>query len=109
MCRTDDCKPFHLSTQTLVIITIVTISIFSIAFSILGLVGAIKEHLTITCIYALLSLINLIATIANAAKRPYYWAAPVFALLTLFVALLFLRDLYLIRRKKQNRFRNQNV
>ncbi|KAH7640320.1 uncharacterized protein LOC124496098 isoform X2 [Dermatophagoides farinae] len=86
-----------------VIITLLMISIFSISFSILGIIGAVRESFTFTLVFTILAVINFAATLANSIKRPYYIACAIWAILMVIAAVFLTRDLQICNRRKRNR------
>nr|XP_027193747.1 uncharacterized protein LOC113788491 [Dermatophagoides pteronyssinus] len=86
-----------------VIIILLMISIFSISFSILGIVGAVRESFTITFVFTILAIINFAATLGNSIKRPYYIPCAIWAMLMIISAVFLTRDLHLCNQRKRNR------
>ena len=79
------------------VITILSVVMF---FDVLGLVGSIKEHLCMTASFVALQgafcIIYLIQFLFNGFKL---WGTPTWTFLVAVVGLIFVRDLYLIRRE----------
>jgi len=81
-------------------------SIVSSAFSLFGIVSTIREDFKLSTIFAGMLVINTIMTLINAIKRPYYWAAPVWSILTLLMLAIMMRDFYTVERNAKNQYRN---
>ncbi|OTF82913.1 hypothetical protein BLA29_009996 [Euroglyphus maynei] len=86
-----------------VIIILLMISIFSISFSILGIIGAVRESFTFTLVFTILAIVNLSATLGNSIKRPYYIPCAIWAMLMAISAVFLTRDLHICNRRKRNR------
>ncbi len=67
--------------------------------------AVIREDFKLSCIFAGMLLLLFILTLINAIKRPYYWAAPVWILLTFLVLLIVMRDFHTVERAEKNQFR----
>ncbi|KAI2809863.1 hypothetical protein RDWZM_002991 [Blomia tropicalis] len=95
--------------KTIVIVTLVSLSIVSSAFSLFGIVSTIRADFKLSCIFAGLLLINTIMTLVNAIKRPYYWAAPTWSIITLLVLVIMMRDFHTVERNQKNQFRDHKT
>src|SRR5699024_7994779 len=92
--------------QNIVIVILVILAVVSSAFSLFGIVAVIREDFKMSSIFAGMLVLNTILTLLNAIKRPYYWPAPTWSVLTLLVLLIMLRDLHTVERNAKNQFRN---
>lgn len=91
--------------KTIVIVILVLLSFVSFVFHLFGIVAVIREDFKLSCIFAGMLLLLFILTLINAIKRPYYWAAPVWILLTFLVLLIVMRDFHTVERAEKNQFR----
>ena len=77
------------------------ISILSIIFSLIGLFGIIKEYISLTYVYLILSVVNLIACFANSIHRPYFWVSAAWAFIVIPPLVYYLYDLNQIEKWKK--------
>ncbi|KPM02748.1 hypothetical protein QR98_0011670 [Sarcoptes scabiei] len=101
----EDFEPYRIDDAKMWVILILSlISVFSISFSVLGIIAAFRESFTMILVFTIIQMLTLGATIANSIHRPYYIPCAIWSIFIAIDSVLLTRDLHQINTIKRYGF-----